>query len=46
MIHKERSRQTIRPLLLVLLILMFASSASAERKEKVLLRSRWIIAVG
>jgi uncharacterized repeat protein (TIGR03803 family) len=36
MIQKERSRQTIRPLLLVLLILMFASSASAEWKEKVL----------
>jgi uncharacterized repeat protein (TIGR03803 family) len=36
MTHKERSRQTTRPLLLVVLILTFASTASAEWKEKVL----------
>jgi uncharacterized repeat protein (TIGR03803 family) len=36
MTHKERSRQTTRPLLLVVLILTFASTASAEWNEKVL----------
>ncbi|HXR14983.1 MAG TPA: hypothetical protein VN777_02130 [Terriglobales bacterium] len=36
MIHRERFRQTTRPLLLVLLILMVASTAFDDRKEKVL----------
>ena len=36
MTHRERSRQTTHPLLLVMLILTFASTASAEWKESVL----------